>query len=80
MNITIIYLEERMLISSEGFLSWREIQDKYTDYKTSLGPWSPEAVIEYLNDEYPKLNPGAENQIKELLNGSKITIELKFNE
>lgn len=80
MQITIIYLKDEMLISKINYESWREIQDEYDDYKTSLGPWSTDEVVEYLNDEYINLNPQAEVQVGNLSSGPQKTIMLTFND
>ena len=80
MQITIIYLKDEMLISKINYESWREIQDEYDNYKTSLGPWSTDEVVEYLNDEYINLNPKAEVQVGNLSSGPQKTIVLTFNE
>jgi len=78
MNITIIYLETEILLSKEAYKSWREIQDLYENYKTSLGPWSKDDVIDYLNDEYNSLDPSAKTQIDNLANSPMSTMRLTF--
>lgn len=80
MQITIIYLENDVLISKENFESWRQTQELYADYKASLGAWDVEQVIEYLNQEYPDLKPSAEVQVSSLLNGSEEIRKLIFNQ
>lgn len=80
MNITIIYLDDDMLISKKKYEVWREIQDEYENYKASLGPWSGEEIIEYLGEEYPDLNPVAEIQVSNLLNASNQTAKVTFND
>lgn len=80
MQITIIHLENDMLISKENFESWREIQSKYENYKASLGPWDIEEVVEYLNDEYTNLSPSAEIQVSNLLNDAQRSLKLTFSD
>jgi ethanolamine ammonia-lyase large subunit len=80
MQITIIHLEDGMLISKENYESWRQIQDEYETYKASLGPWIVEEVIEYLGDEYTNLNPSAEIQVRRFLQDTQKTWKLTFNE
>lgn len=80
MNITIIYLEDEMHISKMEYGSWREIQDEYDNYMTSLGPRNSEEVVEYLNDEYSSLNPKAEIQVEKLFSSSKTSLRLTFND
>ncbi|MFC3153354.1 hypothetical protein ACFOEK_20105 [Litoribrevibacter euphylliae] len=79
MNITIIFLEDSMLISKVEYKSWREIQDEYEGYKASLGPWDADDVVEYLEDEYTDLNPEAKIQVENLLSASEKTRRLTFN-
>jgi len=71
MELHIIYTETEMLLSKERFDSWREIQNQYADFKTSLGPWDHEAVVEYLASEYSGLAPSAASQVEALL-GTKV--------
>ncbi|KAB7679407.1 hypothetical protein GBN23_06940 [Plesiomonas shigelloides] len=80
MQITIIHLEDGMLISKENYESWREIQDEYETYKASLGPWEVEETIEYLGDEYANMYPSAGVQVGALLQGNQKTVKLTFNE
>lgn len=80
MQITIIHLEDGMLISKENYESWRQIHDEYETYKASLGPWIAEEVIEYLSDEYTNLNPSAEIQVRRFLQDPQKTWKLTFNE
>ncbi len=49
----LIYLRSGpLIISRKRYADWREIQDEYEDYMTSLGPFSEEALLEFLSDEY----------------------------
>jgi hypothetical protein len=52
-----------MLLSKHPYQSWREIQNQYPEYMTSLGPWEEDTVIEYLADEYPELSPHPQEQV-----------------
>ncbi|WP_027606921.1 MULTISPECIES: hypothetical protein [unclassified Pseudomonas] len=63
MQIHIIYTRTVMLLSKHTYQSWREIQNQYPDYMTSLGPWEEDTVIEYLADEYPELSPRPQEQV-----------------
>lgn len=67
-----------MLLSKKKYESWREIQDQYPDYMTSLGPWGSEETAEYLESEYPDLEPVAIEQVKALLSGNEDSKELSF--
>lgn len=78
MQLTLIYTESNFLLSKKQYLSWREVQDDYPDYKTSLGPWSVDEVVEYLAEEYPKLNPSADEQVNNFLADAAIVKVLTF--
>ncbi len=78
MELHIIYTETEMLLSKERFGSWREIQNRYADFKTSLGPWEHEVVIEYLASEYYRLVPSATSQVEALLGAKAQTCVLNF--
>ncbi|MDQ2731816.1 MAG: hypothetical protein M3Y56_09175 [Armatimonadota bacterium] len=47
----IVYCELRMLLDRTRYESWRDIQDAYPDYKTSLGPWSEADIVEFFADD-----------------------------
>ena len=67
-----------MLLSRKSYASWRQIQDEFDDYMTSLGPWSPKDVIEYLGTEYSDLSPSAADQVQAFLSGAQETVEVTF--
>ena len=48
----IVYCESQMLLDRGSYSSWRDIQDAYPDYKTSLGPWSEEEIIEFMSMDW----------------------------
>ena len=48
----IVYCESRMLLDRGDYASWRDIQDAYPDYKTSLGPWSEAEIVGFLEDDW----------------------------
>jgi predicted lipoprotein len=77
MELHIIYTETDMFLSKARF-EWHEIQDQYSDYKTSLGPWAPDAVIDYLAFDYPDLAPSAAKQVEALLAGESPTCVVTF--
>ena len=78
MELHIIYTDTDMLLSKARFGSWREIQDQYADYKTSLGPWESDAVIDYLAFDYHDLVPSAATQVAALLASESPTCGLTF--
>lgn len=53
MKLHLIYLRpEGMLVSKKRYADWREIQDEYEDYMTSLGPFSGEELEDFLTGQY----------------------------
>ncbi|QSP93327.1 hypothetical protein LPB19_08760 [Marinobacter salinisoli] len=56
-----------MLISKKQYQSWREVQDEFHGYTSSLGPWGIQETVDYLNEEYPDLKPTASEQVGLLL-------------
>lgn len=78
MELHIIYTETEMLLSKESFPTWREIQDRYAEYKASLGPWEHDDVIDYLTFDYPGLEPSAATQVGALLAAESQTCVLTF--
>lgn len=51
--ITIVHTEFGMCLTTTAYSDWREIQSVFDDYKTSLGPFESDELIEYLAVEYP---------------------------
>lgn len=78
MPLHIIYTETDMLLSKRPYTSWREIQDAFESYKTSLGPWERGEVIEYLSDEHPTLFPSACEQVEAFLADTALAKALTF--
>ncbi len=39
-------------LTKKAYSGWREIQTEFDDYTASLGPWTIDAVIEYLRFDY----------------------------
>jgi glutathione S-transferase len=68
-----------MLLSKHPYQSWREIQNQYPDYMTSLGPWEEDAVTEYLADEYPELSPHPQEQVNAFIADTQEARELTFS-
>lgn len=52
-QITIVHTETGMCLTTKEFSGWREVQDSFDDYKTSLGPFSHPELDAYLAEEYP---------------------------
>jgi len=41
-----------MLLSRKRYSDWREIQDEYESYMTSVGPFSLEELLSFLSEQY----------------------------
>ena len=41
-----------MLLFKAGYSDWREIQDEYENYMTSLGPFSVDELMAFLSEQY----------------------------
>lgn len=79
MRLHIINTETAILLSKQAGLSWQELQAVNPDYNTSLGPWSQDEIVEYLNDEYKGLEPEASVQVAMLVQSPSLTRELTFS-
>ncbi len=77
--IHIIYTEDEMVLSRKRYAGWREIQAEYQLYKASLGPWPPEAVIEYLISDYKNVSPDVAEQVQSFVRSGELTVALRFN-
>lgn len=52
-RVHLIYLKpDRMLLSRKQYSDWREIQDEYESYLTSLGSFSVDELLQFLSEEY----------------------------
>ncbi len=51
--ITIVYTESGMCLTTAVYSHWREVQDAFTDYKASLGPYTVDELIEFLELDFP---------------------------
>jgi len=41
-----------MLLSKKPYSDWREIQDEYEHYMTSLGPYTEEELLGFFSEQY----------------------------
>lgn len=73
-TLHIIYLESQILLSKKRYTEWREIQDEFVDFKTSLGPWPVAEVLDFLRTEYPKIWPFTDEQVRRFLDSDDETI------
>lgn len=79
MDLHVIYTkDDRILLSRRQYESWRQIQDEIADYMASLGPWTPDAMIEYLDSEHRGLDPKAAEQVSWFLASADTIVELKI--
>tara|TARA_R110002167_G_scaffold297462_1_gene501779 strand:+ start:408 stop:647 length:240 start_codon:yes stop_codon:yes gene_type:complete len=79
MELHLIYTETNVVLSKKRYEDWTQIQEEYSDYKASLGPWSLEEMIDFLNEEYSNLLPTAVIQVNKFYNGRDITKELSWS-
>lgn len=74
----LIYTGHGIMVSKQQYRSWPDIQQQHHDYITSLGPWSAAEVIDFLQAEYPDLQPSAQEQVSALLAGEPSACVLGF--
>jgi len=74
----IIYTEDAVLLSKRAWSSWQEIQDAFSGYKASLGPWVPEETARFLQGEYSNLRPSADLQVRSLEANAEETVIVTF--
>lgn len=55
--ITIVHTETGMCLTTKRFDRWQDIQAMFDGYKTSLGPYEPDDLLDYLQAEYPNRPP-----------------------
>lgn len=49
----LIYLRSGpVVLSRKPYADWREIQDEWDDYMTSLGPWTAEDVLDFFRVDF----------------------------
>lgn len=53
--LTLVFLEDAMVLTRRTFADWRAVQDHYPRYKASLAPDGPAHVAEYLSADYPDM-------------------------
>lgn len=49
---TVVLLNETILLTKESYDDWRELQDRYVDFTTSLGPFEPDDLLEFIDEEW----------------------------
>ena len=63
-----------MLLTKKPYASWREIQDEYENYVTSLGPWDVDSVLDFIHMEYLSDPPFTEEQVRAFLRSSEMVL------
>jgi hypothetical protein len=66
-QVTIVHTRRGMFLTKKHYDSWRDAQDEFADYMTSLGPYSVEELIDYLDIEYPSSKPFERIEIEEFI-------------
>ncbi len=79
MELHLIYTDSNVVLSKKKYADWVQIQEDFPDYKTSLGPWNLDEMIDFLNGEYDNLLPSASAQVNDLSSSSVITKELSWS-
>ena len=52
-SLNFIVTDVGIILSKKIYDDWYEVQDDWYDiYKASLGPWSPQDMLDYLDDDY----------------------------
>ena len=76
-SLNFIVTDVGIILSKKIYDDWYEVQDDWYDiYKASLGPWSPQDMLDYLVDDY-NLNPDEIVEITNWIN-SESTIFLNW--
>lgn len=80
-NLYVIYLRsDQVLLSRLRYRSWQEIQEEFAEYMASVGPWSAEETIDYLNAEHPELDPSPAEQVHSFIASAESTTYLRFRQ
>ncbi len=79
MNNKVYYviLEDGILLSKKDYKHWREIQDEYYEtFKASLGPWTYEELICYLEDDLKNENrwPFVKDKLNDFFKDNEIVL------
>ena len=64
--ITIVHTEYGMCLTTTAYAEWRQVQDAFSGYKASLGPWDLPTILEYLPVEYPGRQPFNADSVRRL--------------
>jgi len=72
--LTIVHTDHGMCLTTTQFARWQEVQDAFSGYASSLGPWSPSEMIEYLAIEYSTAPPFADETVQRLAKSRDSTV------
>lgn len=75
--LTIVHTEYGMCLTTTRFTNWRQVQDAFSGYKTSLGQWSLTEILEYLPIEYPAEQPFTDEAVRALAASEDATLWAK---
>ncbi|TMO91045.1 hypothetical protein [Pseudoalteromonas ruthenica] len=73
----IVITKKEVVLTKQDYQSFREIQNDFFDYVTSLGPWSSEEIVDYLEIEYQNITPPAKEQVDALMKSEHFEVALK---
>jgi hypothetical protein len=51
--LTLVFLRNGVLLTKREYGDWRELQDQFFDFQTSLGPYNIDTLFGFLDEEYP---------------------------
>ena len=74
----LIVERDRMWLCVGDPLALAADQTRFPDVMTTLGPWTAQAMIDYLDDDHPDLQPTAAEQWAELLASGAVCGALRF--
>ncbi len=73
-RITIVHTMHGMLLTKKRYADWRAVQAEFDDYVTSLGPFLPGELVEYLGGEYPADPVFAAGAVGEFLESGNVDL------
>jgi hypothetical protein len=71
----IVFTKEAMLLVKRPGVDWRALQDEFFDYKSSLGPYDIDGVVDALRDEWPGAH-ARQAEIREFSESSSTVLSL----
>lgn len=78
MKLHLVYTDSDVLLSKQTDATSHDFEDRYPTFKTSLGPWDPHDVIDFLAEEYANLVPSADVQVAEFLASPGESVRVRF--